>query len=176
MIIIKKLPSYETLMEKARRYPSMNIQVTETFLHVLRAGCALRESVERRLARFGLSYRRFVLLCLLSRDSEPVPMSRLAEMAGVTTPTISDVVAGMVRDRLVDRAEDTDDKRKVRIVLRPEGQRILDDMLPRLHAFKTASLQDLNDEELKTLVTLLSKVRLDAGDSFQEPRKTCKNP
>ncbi|GAB6038011.1 hypothetical protein JCM15519_25700 [Fundidesulfovibrio butyratiphilus] len=176
MLQLKALPSYETLMEKAQRYPSMNIQVTETFLHVLRAGCALRERVERQLAAFGQSYRRFLLLCLLSRGPEPVPMSRLAEMAGVTTPTISDVVAGMVRDRLVDRVEDARDKRKVRIALRAEGQRILDDMLPRLHAFKTAVMQDLDDQELKTLVTLLSKVRLDAGDSSKEPRTTCDNP
>lgn len=161
-MILKELPSYQTLVERAKRYPTMNIAVAEAYLHVLRTGTLLHHCVERSLAKRGLSYGRFMILNLLSREPEPVPVCKLAEMVGVTTPTVSAVLSGMVRDGLAERIEDPADRRVVRIGLLPQGQRILDEMLPGIFTHQTEVMSGLDDEELKTLVTLLSKVRLDA--------------
>lgn len=167
-MIIKELPSYQTLLEKATRYPTMDILVTEAYLHVLRTGTILHHCVERNLAKLGLSYGRFMILCLLSRAEEPIPVCKLAEMAGVTTPTVSAVLSGMVRDGLVQRIEDPADRRVVRIALVPEGQRILDDVFPGLFRNHSEVMAGLEDEDLKTLIALLSKVRLDSGYCSEE--------
>jgi DNA-binding MarR family transcriptional regulator len=170
-MIIKELPSYQTLLEKAARYPTMNILVTEAYLHVLRTGTILHHCVERKLAKLGLSYGRFMILGLLSRVDEPIPVCKLAEMAGVTTPTVSAVLSGMVRDGLVERMEDSTDRRIVRIGLREAGQNILDEVLPGLFKQQADVMNDLSDEELKTLITLLSKVRLDSGMCAEDSPK-----
>lgn len=162
-MILKELPSYQTLLEKATRYPTMNILVTEAYLHVLRTGTILHHCVERRLAKLGLSYGRFMILGHLSRIGDPVPVCKLAEMAGVTTPTVSAVLSGMVRDGLVERLEDSADRRVVRIGLREEGQRILDDVLPGLFQNQSNVMSGLEEDELKTLISLLSKVHLEPG-------------
>jgi DNA-binding MarR family transcriptional regulator len=162
-MIIKELPSYQTLLAYARRYPVMDIQVCEAYLHIVRTGAILHHYAEQSLARIGLSYGRFMILSLLTRSDTPVPVCKLAEMACVTTPTVSAVLAGMVRDGLVERITDPSDRRVVRIGLRPEGQKVLDDVVPGLLEHQTEVMAGLDDRELKTVVALLSKVRLDAG-------------
>jgi len=159
-MIRKELPSYQMLMEKAERYPAMDIGVCEAYLHVLRTGTLLHHTVERRLAAYGISYGRFMILALLSDSEGPVPVCKLAEMAGVTTPTVSAVLSGMVRDALVRREEDAIDRRVVRISLEPAGQKILDAVFPNLLLYQTQAMGGLDKEELKSVVTLLSKVRL----------------
>jgi DNA-binding MarR family transcriptional regulator len=167
-MIITRLPSHGTLLEMARRYPDMDTQVCEAYLRVLRTGMVLHHCLERSLARLGLSYGRFMLLCLLKQGQEPVPVCKLAGMAGVTTPTVSAVLAGMARDGLVERLEDASDKRVVRIGLLPAGQSVLDDVLPGHFVQQTEVMRGLEPDELNQLVTLLAKVRLDAGYCSKE--------
>ena len=171
-MIITELPSYQTLLEKAARYPTMNILVTEAYLHVLRTGTILHHCVERKLAKIGLSYGRFMILGLLSRTDDPVPVCKLAEMAGVTTPTVSAVLSGMVRDGLVERLEDPADRRVVRIGLREEGQSVLDEVLPGLFQHQSEVMNGLAEDELKTLIALLSKVRFDSGTCAEDSLKS----
>jgi len=159
-MILKELPSYQMLLEKAERYPAMDIGVCEAYLHVLRTGTILHHTAERHLAAHGISYGRFMILALLSRTPGGVPVCKLAEMAGVTTPTVSAVLSAMVRDGQVRREEDPVDRRVVRINLEPAGQKILDNVLPLLLMFQVEVMGGLDREELKTLVALLSKVRL----------------
>lgn len=170
-MILKELPSYQTLVDRAKRYPMMDIDVAEAYLHVLRTGTILHHCVERSLSKRGLSYGRFMILNLLSREPEPVPVCKLAEMVGVTTPTVSAVLSGMVRDGLAERIEDPADRRVVRIGLLPQGQRVLDEMLPGIFTHQTEVMSGLEADELKTLVALLSKVRLDAGNCMEAGTK-----
>jgi DNA-binding MarR family transcriptional regulator len=167
-MIIKELPSYQTLLEYAKRYPSMDIQMFEAYLHIVRTGAILHQYVEQRLGKLGLSYGRFLILSLLTRSDAPIPVCKLAEMACVTTPTVSAVLSGMVRDGMVERVTDPSDRRVVRIGLKPEGQKIIDEVVPGLLEHQTEAMSGLDGQELKTVVALLSKVRLDAGHCFKE--------
>ncbi|GFK93813.1 HTH-type transcriptional regulator MhqR [Fundidesulfovibrio magnetotacticus] len=164
-MILKDMPSYQTLLDRAQRYPTMDVLVCEAYLHVLRTGTILHHCVERGLAKRGLSFGRFMILNLLCREPDPIPVCKLAEMVGVTTPTVSAVLSGMVRDLLVERLEDPQDRRVVRIALLPAGQKVLDDVLPDLFRYQADVMSGLNGEEFKTLIALLSKVRLEA-DGF----------
>lgn len=161
-MILKEMPSYQTLLDKAKRYPSLDVLVCEAYMHVVRTGTILHHCVERNLAKLGLSHGRFMILTLLSKEPDPVPVCKLAEMAGVTTPTVSAVLSGMVRDQLVERQEDPLDRRVVRIGLLPAGQKILDDVLPGIFKYQAEVMSQLDGEEFKTLIALLTKVRLDA--------------
>ncbi|GAB7080157.1 MarR family winged helix-turn-helix transcriptional regulator [Megalodesulfovibrio paquesii] len=167
-MILKEMPSYQTLLKKAASFPDMDILVTEAYLHVLRTGCTLHRVAERHLATRGLSYGRFLVMALLSHGEEPLPVCRLAELSSVSYPTISALLSGMVRDGLVERVEDAKDRRVVRIALKEEGRALLSSVMPDILRLHGLALANLTPEELKTLISLLAKVRLDASDCDQE--------
>jgi len=160
-MLIKEMPSYQVLVDKMARYPEMDLLVTESYLHVLRTGTILQNRIERMLGKLGLSYGRFVVLGLLSTESEPTPVSKLADLASVTTATISAVVSGMVRDGLVERHDTPSDRRVVRIGLSVSGQETLDTVLPQIFRWQAEAMSQLGPKELHTLIGLLSKVDLD---------------
>lgn len=169
-MILKDMPSSQSLVKKSGRYPSMNIQATESYLHLMRAGTLLRHGAERRVEKRGLSYGKFMVLAILQRLDEPVPVCTLAKMAGVTTPTVSAVISGMVRDGLVERLEDAKDRRVVRIAMLSKGLKILDSVMPELFAYHQAVMGALTESELSALLELLLKLRsrLDACQETME--------
>lgn len=160
-MMLKEMPSYQTLLEKSGQYPEMDMLVTEAYLHVLRTGCTLHRCAERRLALHGLSYGRFLVMVLLSHEAEPLPVCRLAELSSVSYPTISALLSGMVREGLVERVQDEKDRRVVRIALKEEGRSMLSAVLPGMFTHHGAVLAGLTRDELVCLIALLSKVRLD---------------
>ncbi len=169
-MIIKEMPSYQVLTERAKRYPNMNVRVTEAYLHILRTGTTLHNTAERIMAKMGLSYGRFMILALLSLYEEPVPVCKLADLAGVTTPTVSAVLSGMVRDGYVRRQEDALDRRVVRIEMLPAGQDVLDRVWPVLLDNHCVVMAGLDEEELGTLIGLLCKVNLETGIASDNQR------
>jgi DNA-binding MarR family transcriptional regulator len=167
-MFIKEIPTYASLLERAERYPDMDVLATEAYLHALRSGTLLHTCVERILAKTGLSRGRCLILSLLSNGKGPLPVGKLADLAGVTTPTVSAVISALARDGLVARILDPSDRRLVRIGLTAEGQRVLDDVLPVLFDHHARVVSQLTREELKTLIGLLSKIRLTPLEN--EPR------
>ena len=162
-MILKELPSYQHLLKKSAQYPEMDLEVTEAYLHVLRTGCTLHRCIERRLARNGLSHGRFLVMALLSQE-DFLPVCRLAELSSVSYPTISALLSGMVRDGLVARVQDEQDRRVVRIMLKDAGRTMLNAVMPGLFRHQGEVLAGLTREELATLVALLAKVRLDPDE------------
>jgi DNA-binding MarR family transcriptional regulator len=152
------------LLDCAKRYPSMDLLTTEAYLHVVRTGTYLQHCVERKLARLGTSHGRFMILALLANlPGKAQPVSTLARMLGVTMPTVSSLITGMARDGLVRRVLDPEDRRLVRVELLPDGLSLHDALLPGLFRDQDEIMAGLDETEMRVLITLLAKVRLDAG-------------
>jgi DNA-binding MarR family transcriptional regulator len=82
----------------------------------------------RRLARedsaSGVSPARLSALSVLV-FAAPMTIGRLATAEGVTAPTMTRLVAGMVEAGFVTREPDPDDRRVVRVTASDEGRRLL---------------------------------------------------
>jgi DNA-binding MarR family transcriptional regulator len=159
-MIFKELPSFDTLLESSERYPDMDIKVCTAWIHIVHAGAILRRHIEHELNKEGLSYGRFVIMVLLTCANKGVSVSKLAEMSGVTSATISDVITNMVRGGLVKRTVDATDKRIVRVGLTPEGHDKINKIAPMYFKNQSAAMSGLDDDEIRSLVLLLSKVNV----------------
>lgn len=74
-----------------------------------------------RLAPYGLSESKFLLLSLLNERDDGAPPHTLADLAGVTRATMTGLLDGMARDGLLTRAHDLHDRRKIVVRLTPKG-------------------------------------------------------
>jgi DNA-binding MarR family transcriptional regulator len=109
----------------------------------------------------GMAGRRFPLLRLLYlADGNRLKMGTIAANLGIGTNNTTQLVDGMVRDGLVRREPDEDDKRVIYAVLTPHGAALFADFFPRNAGRVHDAWSPLSDEEKDLFVNLLAKVRL----------------
>jgi DNA-binding MarR family transcriptional regulator len=91
-------------------------------------------------------------------------LGELAAAEQVKPPTMSRIVAGLERSRLVSIAREPQDARRMRIVATPKGVRLLQRARRRRIEYLAANLEFLRHEELDKLrdaVEILEKVLCD---------------
>jgi DNA-binding MarR family transcriptional regulator len=99
-----------------------------------------------------------VRVLFLLREQGPMPMSRLAEILGVTSATASGIVERIERRGLVERLHRAEDRRVVECALTEQGERITREMAgARLDAFRQM-LAVLTPAELAQFDRLLTLV------------------
>ena len=95
MLLLKKLPKFETMRQCAQRYPELDLTATQTSLVLLRVASDLIAAINEELAERGISQGRFTILMLLENCPEEeckdqsLSPSDLAEMCGVSRASIS---------------------------------------------------------------------------------------
>ena len=177
-LLLKDLPRYECLLEAAREFPDLDPSAAEAFLHLLHTGDEVFGVSDRSLAGHNISHGRFGVLMLLWRSVQPraakllgaeecVPGPRtpaeLADAAGVTRATMTGLIDTLERDGYVKREPDPVDRRQMSVLLTPRGEKFLMEFLPGHFKAIAAIMAPLTENERKTLVRLLDKVRRQAA-------------
>lgn len=134
-----------------------DVETFEAHLMLMRAFLTLVSSA-RRGRRRALSLERFALLRLLYRHPEKrLLMGEIARSLGVSPTSISKLVAGLARLRLVQRVSDPSDKRRAWAQITLEGERLMRESLPRAREDTRERWSALSPEEKRQLVHLLAK-------------------
>jgi MarR family transcriptional regulator, transcriptional regulator for hemolysin len=89
--------------------------------------------------------------------------AELSRLVAIEPPTMVRTIDRMVRDGLVMRMPDSDDRRLSRIHLTERGWSLRDELVPLAMAVNDAILQRLTANEGRTLRRLLTKVLTQAG-------------
>lgn len=110
----------------------------------------LRREIRERQA-LDLSVPQFRTLGYLHRHSG-VSLSDVTEHIGLTLPSMSKLVDGLVERRLVSRQTFTDDRRRVMLALTPRGRALLEAAYASTQATVAERLASLNDEERMAVV------------------------
>jgi DNA-binding MarR family transcriptional regulator len=97
-----------------------------------------------------------VLLFLWARDG--MSQADLARVVAIEPPTMVRTIDRMVRDGLVTRAPDPEDRRISRIYLTDRGRVLRDELVPKAAAVNEANLARLTKSEGRTLYRLLAKL------------------
>jgi len=109
----------------------------------------------------GLTPSQLSVLVGLEGDDDGIKLGELADLEGVSAPTMTKIVDSLERDRLVERHEDAHDRRCIRIRLTTDGR----SALRRGRARGTAALAELLDdlspaeqEVLRAVTPLLTRL------------------
>jgi DNA-binding MarR family transcriptional regulator len=85
-----------------------------------RAGKSVVRAFDERLGEHGVSTPRSKLLAEIQRLG-PVRLADVARAVGITQGTASTLVDALVRDQLVVRSTDANDRRAIRLAVTPQG-------------------------------------------------------
>jgi DNA-binding MarR family transcriptional regulator len=107
--------------------------------------------VEMRRGRASnISIPQFRTLRFIQRNPDS-SLSHLAEHLGLTLPSVSKLVDGLVKQKLVTRKESTADRRKLTLVLTQAGAAIVDSARAGARANLAKKLTALSNAELQTI-------------------------
>jgi MarR family transcriptional regulator for hemolysin len=86
-------------------------------------------------------------------------LSHLAEHLGLTLPSVSKLVDGLVKQKLITRKESTADRRKITLVLTSTGAAIVDSARADARTNLAQKLKHLSDNDLETISQAMQLLR-----------------
>ena len=129
--------------------------------------------------RGGITRARYNVLRILAQEpGERMLMTDIVNKMNVSPTNITKLVDVLVADNYVQRAPDPLDKRKFWVELTPEGRRVFDQIVPDVGAHIRSFWGGISDEEMRMLIHLLARVRLNAitSQSFAHHAKSLVTP
>jgi len=153
MLLLKELPTSQSLKKFVVRYPDVDIKAISDFANLLRACSDISDALNKLLAQHNLLQGRWwVLVLLMRQDDLTSSPTDLAEKAGVTKATMTGFIDGLEREGMVLRMMDTVDRRKFLIKLTPAGQQKLDEVMPDYYRKVKLLMSFLTEKQRDVLV------------------------
>lgn len=144
-------------------------EITETAPQIMQS---IRVEM-RRGHGADISIPQFRTLRFIQRNPDS-SLSKLAEHLGLTLPSVSKLVDGLVKQKLINRQESTHDRRRLTLVLTQSGESIIDTARAGTQANIAKTLKQLSNAELETIhqaMQLLHPLFAPAADSSLKTNK-----
>jgi DNA-binding MarR family transcriptional regulator len=109
------------------------------------------------LKAFDLTPAQYVVLSL-SRSEDGRSAADLARRSHITPQSMNEIIAVLDRKGLIQRREDPDNRRILRVTLSKDGKKLLADCDKQIDRMESEFFRCLNEKELATLRTLLAKL------------------
>jgi DNA-binding MarR family transcriptional regulator len=107
--------------------------------------------VEMRRGRSSdISIPQFRTMRFIQRNPDS-SLSDLAEHLGLTLPSVSKLVDGLVKQKLISRKESAEDRRKITLLLTETGTSMVDSARTSARTHLAEKLKHLSDEELQMI-------------------------
>jgi DNA-binding MarR family transcriptional regulator len=100
----------------------------------------------------------FRILMLLSQNAEPLTMGELSSELNVPMSTATRIVDGLVRAEMVERVNDSNDRRVVRVGMSRNGRELYETGMAYNKQRIARLLKDFTSEEQSQLLNLMNKL------------------
>ncbi|WP_307606438.1 MarR family winged helix-turn-helix transcriptional regulator [Variovorax boronicumulans] len=141
--------------------PSAPRVLDDLLLHrlwrALRPGSKLAACIVEE--RHGITHREWGLVGMLAQIGEIRP-SELSERMKLDRVRTSRALRGLFDKALVERRQDTDDRREVHVQLSAAGRQLYEDVFPRIADLNTGLLDGLDERHHDVLLECLRRVEL----------------
>lgn len=108
--------------------------------------------------RYGLDIPEWRVLATLGFRKDPCSAQYIAQCTRTHKSTISRAVTSLMQRKLVERAENADDRREFRLQMTAKGKALYDELIPQLLRREQEILACLSVQERKDFAALLGKI------------------
>ncbi|MGA2657282.1 MAG: MarR family transcriptional regulator [Verrucomicrobiota bacterium] len=141
--------------------PSAN-QACQALVQLLRAADTVWNASRAFFARWGLSPSQFNVLNLLEGNPSGLSQTELSRQLIMHRSNVTGLVDRLERRRLVRREDAVGDRRAYRVVLTPDGARLLGDVLPRYYEEARRVCEHLSERRAAELVADFGQIAQNA--------------
>jgi DNA-binding MarR family transcriptional regulator len=144
----------------AAEFPDASRSASECGMNLVRtADRLLAELNRRRQSVADLSPTAWEILAVIDGAGEPLTPGVIAERLLVTSGTMTALLDTLERRGLIRRTPHPTDRRKLLIDVTPEARRLVDAMLPRVHAGLRDIFAPLDEGERAAVMNLLGRLQ-----------------
>lgn len=141
-------------------FPGAVASSVEGAANLVRTTTEFLNEIQRRRAPVAqLSASGFEALAVVEGAGEPLPSHVIAERLLVSTASMTSLLDTLERRGFAARRRHPDDRRKILVEITDEGRRVVDQMLPIVHAATTEALSGLTETERQLLIDVLTRIR-----------------
>jgi len=108
--------------------------------------------------RYGLDIPEWRVLATLGFRKDACSAQYIAQCTRTHKSTISRAVTSLMQRNLVERVENADDRREVRLQMTAKGKTLYEELIPRLLRREQEILSCLSTQERKDFAALLGKI------------------
>ena len=150
-------PSLQQDLRQSKPFTSVQ---QEAYLSVVRTSSTLMDRVEDLLKPYGISATQYnVLRILRGAGQGGLCRNELRDRMLTRMPDMTRLLDRMEEAGLVKRSREQDDRRMVLTQITPRGRELLGELERPLTQLHREQLSQLSDEQLRTLIELLTLVR-----------------
>lgn len=157
------LPEEKDTINRLTNIPldSLNLDAVAVVTNIYRVAQGLKNKMEQEvLSEYGLSWTAFSMLYDMW-IWESIETKKLAESAGVTKATVSNITKTLERKELCYRKGDSRDRRMTYVALTEKGRQVMESLYPRFHKGEIEIVSGLSVDEQKRMSKYLRKVILE---------------
>ncbi len=114
--------------------------------------------LETRIKPYGVGIGQWFFLRELWEE-DGLTQGDLSARAGMTAPTTVVAIRRMVKDGLVVRTPDREDRRKVRIHLTEKGRKIRDRLLPLAYEVNKVATEGISRDEIRQFRSVIERMK-----------------
>ncbi|WP_196242163.1 MarR family winged helix-turn-helix transcriptional regulator [Azospirillum oleiclasticum] len=122
-----------------------------------KAQVALFQNFQSAVAPHDITPGQFGVLIMI-KENEGLSQSDLGSAVGIDRSTMVAVIDRLESRGLVVRAPSPNDRRSYALRLSPEGQRLMEELIPRVKAHDQSMVKDLSKEEQAQLIDFLRRM------------------
>ena len=157
-LLLSEVPcSNEFLKGLSQHFPEVDSYSFYTYLTLRKVSSDLENALESYFATYGVSTGRFMLLLLLSSNNTGMMPSELAHQSGVTQATISGLLNGLEKTKLIIRETHSHDGRAYVIKLSSQGCELLNLLKPEFLKCIEGIMSQFSVEEKQQMVNSLAR-------------------
>ena len=135
-------------------------EATELVMLVLATARRIDEACAQLLSEYGLSEGRFAVLLAL-RDIRETSPAVLAERLGVTRATMTGLLDGLAKSRLVSRKPDPTDRRAQVVTMTTRGTKLVEKLIPLYRQWLRQVAKNVDSQQ--PLVVVLTQLQENLG-------------
>jgi len=142
------------------KYPEFNWPSVEILLNLVYTYDVVSGHMAHKTAPYGITKAGFSVLMILSRSqSKACKQNEISQLMLVSRANITGLVDSLVRQGLVERTNDPQDRRVNMVKILSKGEKLLGDLLPGYYKYVQDMCSVFTTAEKKTFNDLLTRLR-----------------
>ena len=139
----------------------------KNIVNIIKTTEIIRCVYDELFSKYGISEPKFRVLLILSIEEDGMALCDIGKRMLVTRANMTGLIDRMVKESLVEKKVNPDDKRSIKAYLTPKGTELFESVKDKHIEFSEKMTNSLSEEEKKQLSQLLQKLQRGLVDSFE---------